>query len=77
MHFLTDCKNYLFISVRNPSAIIVKSDGQHVPCRCKQYTCFVCKVYGSETIGPFVQGSKTFRKPSLKAQEKSDGHINN
>jgi hypothetical protein len=31
----------------------------------------------SETIGLFVQGSKTFRKPSLKAHEKSDEHINN
>jgi hypothetical protein len=25
----------------------------------------------------FVQGSKTFRKPSLKAHEKSDENINN
>ena len=40
-------------------------------------TCFVCKEYGSKTIRPFVQGSKTLRKPSLKTHEKLDGHINN
>ena len=28
-------QNYLIKLVRNPRAIIVKSDGQHVPCRCR------------------------------------------
>ena len=35
--FLIIVQNYLFKLVRNPPphAIIVKSDGQHVPCRCR------------------------------------------
>jgi hypothetical protein len=36
--FLRIVQNYLFKLVRNPPtprAIIVKSDGQHVPCRCR------------------------------------------
>ena len=33
--FLRIEQNYLFKLVRNPRAMIVKSDGQHVPCRCR------------------------------------------
>ena len=40
-------------------------------------TCDICKVFGKEKIGPYVQGSTTYRKESLKSHEQSDGHITN
>ena len=39
--FLRIVQNYLFKLVRNPRAIRVKNDGQHVPCRCNQTSTYM------------------------------------
>ncbi|WAR15609.1 ZN862-like protein [Mya arenaria] len=46
-------------------------------CAKNQMTCNTCKVYGNETVGPFILGSMTFRKECLKSHEKSECHMLN